>query len=312
MRRSLKVGIYTLVSFTLLVFLLGAITLGRKGAKASSNRMESNIGSVQFGYDTESADMSDSVSNKTADSAANSFTYDKLQIKWNGEDIFITESEEIDDIAIYVLSGDYKRNIYSTNYVVGKNKTLKINNKSLTDSLEILLPAYSFSEKITIDAPCANIYLDGVETSDLKVVTDFGNVLAKDIIGDAMYISSESGIIYTIGGKFITVEIQSDTGNISANSNADEFYLSSDSGNITFEPVTDWVRADIAAQNGNIVLNLTSEYAHTIEVKPSAHPVEFDDGLEYEVTNNKYVFKDGSADINIQSGTGTISVITEE
>lgn len=311
MKRNLKVGIYTLASFVLIVFLIGAITLGRKGASTSQDTMQSNMPGNLFGYKENVFDKMN-FENDSEDANNKSSAYSSLQIKWNGEDIFITESDDIDSMSIYIISGESKRNIYSTNYITKKNATVKINNKSLTDSLEIMMPSYCFSDDITINAPCANIYLNGINTTDIEISTNFGNILAKDVITDSLSADSQSGIIYTLGGKFVTMDIQSDSGNIYANSNADEFYLSSQTGDVTFAPITDWVRADISSDSGDITLQLNPQYAHTIELKPQDSQITFDEKLNYKETNNKYIYKDGSADINIQCDSGDIYVNVNE
>ncbi len=311
MKRSLKVGIYTLASFVLIVFLIGAITLGRKGTSTSQDTMQSNMPGNLFGYKENVFDKINS-ENDSTDANKKISVYSSLQIKWNGEDIFITESDDIDSMSIYIISGETKRNIYSTNYITQKNATVKINSKSLTDSLEIMMPSYCFSDDITINAPCANIYLNGINTADIEISTNFGNILAKDIITDSLCADSQSGIVYTLGGKFVTLAIQSDSGNIYANSNADEFYLSSQTGDVTFVPITDWVRADISSDSGDITLQLNPKYAHTIELKPQNSQIIFDERLNYKETNNKYIYKDGSADINIQCKSGDIYVNANE
>lgn len=309
MGKTLRIALYTLISFVLVVFVLGTVSLVKKGGRNISTNLESNIGNIIADYRNDSASIADGsvIEEKNAENI-----YEELNIKWNGEDIFITESSDIDEIEIYVLSGEHKKNIYSTNYITQKNKIVKISNNNLTENLEILLPDNYFKNEITINAPCANVYLLGVTTKNIQVNTDFGNVLAKDVNANSLYIGSESGIIYTSGGKYVIMEIESDTGKVSANSNADEFYLSSNEGNIDFEPITDWVRADITSNSGDITLSLSPEYGYTIEVSPTDTQISFDNKLKYEFTNNKYVFNDGAAYINIKEITGNIYAVESE
>ncbi len=204
---------------------------------------------------------------------------------------------------------------------------LSINN--VKKDLEVLVPASASYRFLDVDAASAEVNIEGIDTDGLAVNVASGDTVINDTRAEKADLSSASGSITMKGCTADTLEIDTASGTQNIDCDASELDFSAASGKIFYETdaLVDVIhtssasgaqklsfsaapkKADIHSASGDVEILLPKDAGFSAKIDTASGKVSYD--LPMTKEKNRYIAGDGSAEIEVSTASGDVSLLAK-
>lgn len=164
-------------------------------------------------------------------------------------------------------------------------------------------------KKTTVVSASGDIELQDINAEVLTVSATSGDVSTEGLTVQKLEIATSSGDIEVTRADAKETTIRTSSGDTSYSGKAAIFHGKSGSGDQEIGITNVLNQADIVSGSGDVELKLGSNTGATITAITGSGDVDVRTNYSYTQENNRFVVGDGTADINMKSGSGDIEVI---
>ena len=166
---------------------------------------------------------------------------------------------------------------------------LSINN--VKKDLEVLVPASASYRFLDVDAASAEVNIEGIDTDGLAVNVASGDTVINDTRAEKADLSSASGSMTMKGCTADTLEIDTASG----------------AQKLSFSAAPK--KADIHSASGDVEILLPKDAGFSAKIDTASGKVSYD--LPMTKEKNRYIAGDGSAEIEVSTASGDVSLLAK-
>jgi len=291
MGRNRKSILYPVILFLISVTITGIISvLSGSGTKETIEQyMVKNEASLSASEDSESYYRTEKTD---------------LEIIFRGSVIRIDTGETREGRAFEVyIDGEFSKE-FSDNKP--NNNKVSIEYSRTYGEMNIIISDDTYLGSITVNAPAADIYINGIDSDSIRAESNAGCISCYDLFCSDIKAMSQSGHIYIEDCESVVTAVETETGNITVHGHSREFYITSENGSIEFVPDRIDLRADITTENGDIRTCLKKNEEIVLNIESSCGDINMPESFIYN--DNGYVRENDSPVFNIKTTDGCITI----
>ncbi|MDD3920657.1 MAG: DUF4097 family beta strand repeat-containing protein, partial [Eubacteriales bacterium] len=198
-------------------------------------------------------------------------------------------------------------------YRVSGGSTLKIHfcadNYVSFDSLNKVLTLQvpkSYAGAFDLDNVSSQVDISGLTLTDLEVDSVSGRINLSGISATEADICTVSGPVEAVGCSFVRSDADTTSGNLKLRGSFTECKLNSVSGELLLESSICPAAIDMDTISGRAIISIPENDGFT--VKQDSVSGDLDCDFDVQMSNNRFVHKNGAADFSVNSVSGSLSI----
>lgn len=197
---------------------------------------------------------------------------------------------------------------HSKRYIRFFGIKFRSNNKDLT----FCLPEGYRLDDLTVSSASADLSIGNTDIKELNINIASGGVSLNDLTIEEFRANGASSMISVTDADIKKTRISIASGNVTLAGKFESIRVDGASGKVEINPEVCPLDIDVNTASGSFTLNLPADTeGFTAKVSMASGSVNMPSGTE-NTGKNKYVYKNGSAEFDFRSASGSIKVNVSE